>query len=93
MAVTSLNVRSMSATGRKGKAPKYFSSVLLGPVPIGQADLLQTFHQSLSVVKPTPGDRNGVAEHGPDGNYLAASTWIGEVRLGLELTLLIGKPY
>ena len=33
------------------------------------ADLLQTFHQSLAVVEPTPADRNGVAEHGTDDSY------------------------
>ena len=35
------------------------------PVRTSQADLLQTFHQSLAVVEPTPGDRNVVTEHGP----------------------------
>ena len=59
---------------------------------ISEADLLQTFHQSLAVVEPTPGDRNGVGQHGPDDSYLAAMM-IGEVRFVLDLTLLIGKPY
>ena len=96
MAVTSLNVRSMSATGRRGQqALKYFLCVFLVPVGdalVTQADLLQTFYQSLAVVEPTPGDRNNVAEHGR-----MAVAWqqllAGEVRFGLDLTLLIGKPY
>ena len=70
MAVTSLNVRSMSATGRRGQqALKYFLCVLV-PVCISEADLLQTLHQSLAVVEATPGDRKGVAEHGPDVSCL-----------------------
>jgi len=75
----------MSATGRRRKANKLFSCALLVPVRVSQADLLQTFHQSLAVVEPTSGDRNGVAEHVPGGSGLAAVTWIGEVRFGLAL--------
>ena len=86
----------MSATGRRGKANKHWNTsyvffsflyALLEPI------FFRRFIKSLGVVQPTPGDRDAVAEHGPDDSYLAAITGVGEVGFGLDLTLLIGKPY
>jgi len=80
-------VRSMT-TGRRCKANKHrntscvFSSFLYALVR------MIFFRRFIN----TRG-HNGVAEHGPDGSYLAAITGSGDVRFGLDLMLLIGKPY